>query len=128
MARHNKKRKIDGAAPANGKVEPSKPKKQLPSVVVNAFPGPRTGFLLEHKPNAIVGGAGAPATEDAVAADSAYISALIGLIPPEFYVPKTDEEKEATWTKYAKVQSCWRPFALRFRQFGCHCLMCFTWL
>jgi hypothetical protein len=82
------------------------PNKRQPPVIPEGFPGPRSGFLLQHCRSASSGGgdkATVSSSTDAVSADSSYISAMISLIPPEYYVPKSEEEKEATWTKYSKV-------------------------
>jgi hypothetical protein len=113
-----KKRKQPDSAPASSAVVAAAPAKHTkpPQVVAaDAFPGVRNGFLLAHEPVVAGGGAGSdPAAEEleAARADSTYISTLIALIPSEFYVPKSEEEKEASWNKYSKVRVGVRGAAL----------------
>ncbi len=104
----SKKRKQPGGprAPPVAASPPVKRPKPAQVVLADAFPGVRNGFLLAHEPVVACGGAGSDPADDeleAARADSTYLSTLIALIPPEFYVPKSDEEKEASWNKYSKA-------------------------
>jgi 60S ribosome biogenesis protein Rrp14 len=115
-------RDSDAAAAPTAPAANPVPSKRQPPVIPEGFPGPRSGFLLQHSRSASSGGGdktAVTANADAVSADSSYISAMISLIPPEYYVPKSEEEKEATWTKYSKVCGVVNRLSHHFPTFTC---------
>ena len=113
-AYYTMKRKSTGTPPPVAKakakaapIAPSTPAKTI--ALKELLPGPRLGYLLSH--------AAVPLPRDDadtlkhnVHATASYLDAMITLIPAEYYVPKTDDEIELTWSKYHVVRchSSWR--------------------
>ncbi len=79
--------------------------------ITDVLAGPRVGFLLSHAATSAGAAGDADHLAAAVRADCGYVDSMVALVPVEYYVPKTDDEIEMTWSKYHVVRWTHCPWA-----------------
>jgi hypothetical protein len=72
--------------------------------ITDVLAGPREGFLLSHAATTAGAASDVDLLAAAVRADCGYVDAMVALVPVDYYVPKTDDEIETTWSKYHVVR------------------------